>query len=95
MGASNLPPGVSDSDIPGNRPEDVAFENLVERIERDLEARGLGVDDANWIWTAGIRLWELYEKMPHPLYIAEEQETSELRTKLDNIRKYIEDMTDV
>lgn len=28
---SNLPPGVSDSDIPGNRPEDIAAEDFAEQ----------------------------------------------------------------
>lgn len=28
--AANLPPGVSDSDIPGNRPEDIFFADCIE-----------------------------------------------------------------
>lgn len=31
--ASNLPPGVTDSMIPGNRPEDVAFDAFCDRLE--------------------------------------------------------------
>ena len=33
MTLSNLPPGVSDSDIPGNRPEDVVWEKAEEAID--------------------------------------------------------------
>jgi hypothetical protein len=35
--ASNLPPGCRESDIPGNRPEDIAHEKLVEEIETVLK----------------------------------------------------------
>lgn len=30
MGSSNLPPGVNESDIPGNRPQDEVFDNWIE-----------------------------------------------------------------
>ena len=89
MSASNLPPGVSDSDIPGNRPEDAMFENFVERIERDLDQRNLDTDAANWIWTAGIRLWEMYEKMPHPKYTQLEIEVKFLREQMNSIQEFI------
>lgn len=32
MGGWNLPPGVSVSDIPGNRPEDEEWERLWDRL---------------------------------------------------------------
>jgi hypothetical protein len=35
--ASNLPPGCRESDIPGNRPEDIAHEKLVDEIESALK----------------------------------------------------------
>jgi hypothetical protein len=35
--ASNLPPGCRESDIPGNRPEDIAYEKLVDEIESALK----------------------------------------------------------
>jgi hypothetical protein len=35
--ASNLPPGCRESDIPGNRPEDIAYEKLVDEIENALK----------------------------------------------------------
>lgn len=37
----NLPPGVSVSDIPGNRPEDEAWERLMDRLEQS----GLAADE--------------------------------------------------
>ena len=41
--ASNLPPGVSESMIPGNRPEDVAeeafFDALIEKLESLADAK--------------------------------------------------------
>ena len=33
MGLSNLPPGVTPSMIPGDRPEDVAWEKMLEWID--------------------------------------------------------------
>lgn len=35
MGLSNLPPGCSDFDIPGNRPEDVLADRLWEALTRE------------------------------------------------------------
>lgn len=32
MGLSNLPPGVTESMIPGNRPEDVLWDRLVDEV---------------------------------------------------------------
>ena len=32
----NLPPGCKDTDIPGNRPEDIAFEKFIEYRLYDL-----------------------------------------------------------
>lgn len=37
--ASNLPPGVSESDIPGNRPEDVAYEEFWEHLNRKFKEK--------------------------------------------------------
>lgn len=32
MGLSNLPPGVTTNMLPGNRPEDIAYDNLCEEL---------------------------------------------------------------
>ena len=38
---SNLPPGVTESMIPGNRPEDVRWDKLVEAVFAELANMGL------------------------------------------------------
>lgn len=53
MSNSNLPPGVTDSMIPGNRPEDTAWEKLHEQVDADCEAAGLDPELATEIWNAG------------------------------------------
>ena len=35
--ASNLPPGVTDSMLPGNRPEDIWFENFVDALYEKID----------------------------------------------------------
>ena len=37
----NMPPGVNESDIPGNRPSDIEFENRVEALDADGTALAL------------------------------------------------------
>jgi hypothetical protein len=36
-----LPPGVEDSDIPGNRPEDIEWEELLEWISIEASKRSI------------------------------------------------------
>lgn len=43
---SNLPPGVSDSDIPGNTAEDAAFDRLYDQIALS----GLTAEEAKRRW---------------------------------------------
>lgn len=33
----NLPPGCRESDIPGNRPKDIAFDKFLDNFEAELE----------------------------------------------------------
>lgn len=35
--SSNLPPGVAENDIPGNRPEDALFEKLFDRLPISIQ----------------------------------------------------------
>ncbi len=42
----NLPPGVSASDIPGNRPQDVEAERIAEELSQALLHAAL----AGWTW---------------------------------------------
>lgn len=56
MGLSNLPPGVTDSMIPGNRPEDSPYEKWCDDLElmlktAEIECNGDQFDVlANAIW---------------------------------------------
>lgn len=67
--ASNLPPGVTDSMIPGNTPEDVAWEQLHEMIDDDCANGELSDMDAHVAWKLGFaayeRLRKLGGKLPH------------------------------
>ena len=47
--SSNLPPGCSESDIPGNRPEDIAFDTFVE----ELAASGCSTEELRVRFTLG------------------------------------------
>ena len=58
MTGFNLPPGCSDSDIPGNRPEDIAWESFHERIDHDTDQIGVDVSDAYFIWEAGLEVYK-------------------------------------
>lgn len=44
---SNLPPGVTDSMIPGNRPEDVAQEKFMDRLYDLLSDFGIDLAEQN------------------------------------------------
>lgn len=51
MSMSNLPPGVSDYDIPGNRPEDIEWEKLIDKMMSDVDSPY----DARKVWEAGLK----------------------------------------
>lgn len=46
---SNLPPGVTESMIPGNRPEDIEYEKFWQDMEATNLLREEWVDDDNFI----------------------------------------------
>ncbi len=48
--SSNLPPGVTDSMIPGNRPEDTLWEQLCD----DICGSGLTIEEAQLAWKIGM-----------------------------------------
>ena len=52
-GLSNLPPGVTECMIPGNRPEDAEFDDAIEEIVRDAGDRGLNGYEVGKIWRIG------------------------------------------
>lgn len=51
---SNLPPGVTESMIPGNRPEDEAWETFHDEIDKDCVEEGFSDQDAWLAWKFGV-----------------------------------------
>jgi hypothetical protein len=45
MDLSNLPPGCQEGDLPGNRPEDVAWEKYLDEVMDELATLGLDVSE--------------------------------------------------
>jgi len=60
MSGYNLPPGCSESDIPGNRPEDMEWDGFWEWAEANLGA--LEVGDAYRAVRMGILAINAYNK---------------------------------
>ncbi len=58
---SNLPPGVTDNMIPGNRPEDMAWDDFCERALEQLANSGLSVDEAMSAVQFGIALAAVHQ----------------------------------
>lgn len=56
MSDSNLPPGVSTSDLPGNRPEDLAWEEFHEWLGDQTADQGFDPTEAREIWLNGLNL---------------------------------------
>lgn len=56
--ASNLPPGVTDGMIPGNRPEDREWEAIHESIDMDSDQRQLTPREALTVWRVGLQAWD-------------------------------------
>lgn len=59
---SNLPPGVNEGMIPGNRPEDIAWENLHEGIDQDASMEGMSDIDTMVAWKIGLAAWKASKK---------------------------------
>jgi hypothetical protein len=53
----NLPPGVSDSDIPGNRPEDEAWEKVHELLDSEASVYGWGPEEAREMLWWGVLVY--------------------------------------
>jgi len=51
--SSNLPPGVTENMIPGNRPEDEAWDDFHAKIDDDCTEMALTPDEAQEIWELG------------------------------------------
>src|SRR3990167_5761088 len=66
---SNLPPGVTDSMLPGNRPEDIAWDNFYEMLSDEAGDHLMSSEDCFVAWKLGLasylRLRSLGIKLPH------------------------------
>lgn len=62
MSRSNLPPGVSESSIPGNRPEDLEWEKFHEEIDDDTSRLGLRPSDARLLWKCALATLPMLEE---------------------------------
>ena len=60
---SNLPPGVSASQIPGNTPEDEVWEKFIEQMCLDCDTHCLSAEEAHNVWRLGIAAFQ--EKVNH------------------------------
>ena len=58
---SNLPPGVTENDLPGNRPEDEEWDKFYEKVDNDTIEMKLYVDQATTIWEMGKAAWNTYK----------------------------------
>ena len=56
--ASNYPPGVTESMIPGNRPSDIEWEAFHDQLADEADAEGLTPADARIVWMAGMKTWK-------------------------------------
>lgn len=58
--SSNLPPGISEGDLPGNRSEDMeegmAWGKIHDVIEEDCYANGFTAAEARVAWKAGLTM---------------------------------------
>jgi hypothetical protein len=52
---NNLPPGVRDCDIPGNSPEDIAWDKAIEAIERITINEGLNAEEMAFAFAMGVQ----------------------------------------
>lgn len=66
---SNLPPGVTESMLPGNRDEEMAWETLYRIIGEDAMKKDMSDQDAFVAWRMGLAAWkaskDLGAKFPH------------------------------
>ena len=55
--ASNLPPGVTEGMIPGNRPEDAAWDSTYEAIDNDAAENRMSDMDVFAAWRMGLQAY--------------------------------------
>jgi hypothetical protein len=85
---SNLPPGVSDSDLPGNRPEDQELDGFVLTIGqledlqefRDLEKQKTICEQSSLLYIVEDILEQFEESY---VYVSKHKQDKEILTKFD------------
>ncbi len=69
MPPTDLPPGVTEGMLPGNRPEDVAWEQVFTTIEENAMKDNMSDMDVYTAWKLGLAAWKeaksLGAKFPH------------------------------
>lgn len=67
--SNNLPPGITEGMLPGNRPEDMAWDKLHESIDNDAAKANMSDMDVFVAWKLGLAAWkeakELQARFPH------------------------------
>lgn len=63
MTGFNMPPGCNVSDIPGNRPEDIALENAEEHLLEELAKENLRPYEYEIVLRAGIASIKEFRKV--------------------------------
>lgn len=63
MSGFNMPPGVSPSDIPGNRNEDQEWADFDQVVHDDCFKNKLDANDAYLIWKGGMAAFETFKLM--------------------------------
>lgn len=58
---SNLPPGVTVSNLPGSRPEDIEWDDFIEQIDEDLSRLGISVREAKELWRQAVSIYTTQE----------------------------------
>jgi len=56
--SSNLSPGVTENMLPGNTPEDWAWDELYDQIGNDADDLVITPWEAMKIWKMGVEVWK-------------------------------------
>ena len=85
---SNLPPGVTEGMIPGNTPEDAAWEELFDKITIDATDDGMDARDARIAWIIGWKAFHRARKHFNDVFLPElkmqSEEIADLRARLES-----------